>query len=240
MGRSVSVFVFVFVIFFWSCLFLSKVNMVVVKVQAKKATGPVASSLPVTVRDTEKDHDREVVATRLIQTHSMVAATVMLLVMSLTLLSLANFRDVGRENLCLRAQIAALQREKAVLECTARKFMHRETQIRIFINGPLVPEVAVWYRFPMAMLWITAPESAREETQGEIVNKLDSEVYEPEMDEEEDEGMEGTMEEAFEKEMDDKGLEGAMEETFEEIVEENVEMVQEEIGNSNKEDKLYI
>merc|ERR1712172_176861 len=230
MGRSVSVFVFVFVIFFWSCLFLSKVNMVVVKVQAKKATGPVASSLPVTVRDTEKDHDREVVATRLIQTHSMVAATVMLLVMSLTLLSLANFRDVGRENLCLRAQIAALQSEKAVLECTARKFMHREqlakadsfreTQIRIFINGPLVPEVAVWYRFPMAMLWITAPESAREETQGEIVNKLDSEVYEPEMDEEEDEGME------------DKGLEGAMEETFEEIVEENVEMVQEEIGNS--------
>merc|ERR1711971_1090488 len=220
---GVSVFVFVFVIFFWSCLFLSKVNMVVVKVQAKKVTGPVTSSLPVTVRDTERGCEREVVATRLIQTHSMVAATVMLLVMSLTLLSLANFRDVGRENLCQRTQIAALQREKAVLECTARKFMHRETQIRIFINGPLVPEVAVWYRFPMAMLWITAPESAREETQGEIVNKLDSEVYEHEMDEEEDEGMEG-----------------AMEETFEEIVEENVEMVQEEIGNSNKEDKLYI
>merc|ERR1712184_64650 len=39
---------------FWSCLFLSKVNMVVVKVQAKKVTGPVASSLPVTVRDTER------------------------------------------------------------------------------------------------------------------------------------------------------------------------------------------
>merc|ERR1711971_1226069 len=181
---GVSVFVFVFVIFFWSCLFLSKVNMVIVKVQAKKVTGPVASSLPVTVRDTERDRAREAAASRLVQTHSMVAATVMLLVMSLTLLSLANFRDVGRENLCLRAQIAALQREKAVLECTARKFMHRETQIRIFINGPLVPEVAVWYRFPMAMLWITAPESAREETQGEIVNKLDSEVYEPEMDEE--------------------------------------------------------
>jgi len=100
--------------------------MVVVKVQAKKVTGPVASSLPVTVRDTERDRAREAAASRLVQTHSMVAATVMLLVMSLTLLSLANFRDVGRENLCLRAQIAALQREKAVLECTARKFMHRE------------------------------------------------------------------------------------------------------------------
>merc|ERR1712037_544081 len=106
---------------FWSCRFLSKVNMVVVKVQAKKVTGPVASSLPVTVRDTERDRAREAAASRLVQTHSMVAATVMLLVMSLTLLSLANFRDVGRENLCLRAQIAALQREKAVLECTARK-----------------------------------------------------------------------------------------------------------------------
>merc|ERR1711971_151831 len=198
-------------IFLVLSLVLSEVNMVVVKVQTKKATGPVASSLPVTVRDTEKDHDREVVATRLIQTHSMVAATVMLLVMSLTLLSLANFRDVGRENMCLRAQITALQREKAVLECTARKFMHREqlakaasfreTQISIFINGPVVPEVAVWYRFPMAMLWITAPEPAREESQGEIVNKLDSEVYEPEMDEdeedEEDESMEDTLEETF-------------------------------------------
>merc|ERR1712037_541467 len=186
---------------FWSCLFLSKVNMVVVKVQAKKVTGPVASSLPVT----ERDRAREAAASRLVQTHSMVAATVMLLVMSLTLLSLANFRDVGRENLCLRAQIAALQREKAVLECTARKFMHREqlakaasfreTQISIFINGPVLPEVTVWYRFPMAMLWITAPDSAREESQGEIVNKLDAEVYEREMDEEEEEGMEATMEE---------------------------------------------
>merc|ERR1712121_531876 len=136
-----------------------KVNMVVVKVQAKKVTGPVANSLPVTVR---------------------------LLVMSLTLLSLANFRDVGRENLCLRAQIATLQREKAVLECTARKFMHREqlakaasfreTQISIFINGPAVPEVTVWYGVPMAMLWISAPEPDREETTGEIVNKLEAEV----------------------------------------------------------------
>merc|ERR1712240_328462 len=152
----------------FSCL-VTIVNMVVVKVQGgKKVTGPVASSLPVTVRDTARDRQREVVAARLVQTHSMVAATVMLLVMSLTLLSLANFRDVGRENLCLRAQIAALQREKAMLECTARKFMHREqlakaaafreTQISIFINGPIVPEVAVWYRFPMAMLWISAPE----------------------------------------------------------------------------------
>merc|ERR1712193_424731 len=91
------------------------VNMVVVKVQGgKKVTGPVASSLPVTVRDTARDRQREVVTARLVQTHSMVAATVMLLVMSLTLLSLANFRDVGRENLCLRAQTATLQREKAV------------------------------------------------------------------------------------------------------------------------------
>merc|ERR1712119_124650 len=196
--------------FFWSCRFLSKVNMVVVKVQAKKVTGPVASSLPVTVRDTERDRERAAVATRLIQTHSMVAATVMLLVMSLTLLSLANFRDVGRENLCLRAQIAALQREKAVLECTARKFMHREqlakaaafreTQISIFINGPVVPEVTVWYRFPMAMLWISAPESDREETTGEIVNKLEAEVYEPKMDEDEEEdNMEANMEEALEE-----------------------------------------
>merc|ERR1711936_369041 len=199
----------------WSCHSLSEflcpvtiVNMVVVKVQGKKVTGPVASSLPVTVRDTARDRQREVVAARLVQTHSMVAATVMLLVMSLTLLSLANFRDVGSENLFLRAQIAALQREKAVLECTARKFMHREqlakaaafreTQISIFINGPVVPEVTVWYRFPMAMLWISAPESDREETTGEIVNKLEAEVYEPKMDEEEEEdNMEASMEEAL-------------------------------------------
>merc|ERR1712037_408185 len=180
--------------FCWPCLFLSKVNMVVVKVQAKKVTGPVASSLPVTVRDTERDREREAAASRLVQTHSMVAATVMLLVMSLTLLSLANFRDVGRENLCLRAQIAALQREKAVLECTARKFMHREqlakaasfreTQISLFINGPTVPEVTVWYRVPMAMLWISV-ESKREETTGEIVKKLETEVFESNMDEDE-------------------------------------------------------
>merc|ERR1712055_333933 len=214
--------------FFWSCLFLSEVNMVVVKVQTKKVTtGPVASSLPVTVRDTERDHEREVVATRLIQTHSMVAATVMLLVMSLTLLSLANFRDVGRENLCLRAQIATLQREKAVLECTARKFMHREqlakaasfreTQISIFINGPAVPEVTVWYRVPMAMLWISA--EYKEETTDEIVKKLDTEVFESnmdedEMDEDEDEDMEANMEKALEEE------------------------VKEEVENSNREDKI--
>merc|ERR1739842_186003 len=213
--------------FFWSCLFLSKVNMVVVKVLAKKATGPVASSLPVTVRDTERAREREAAATRLIQTHSMVAATVMLLVMSLTLLSLANFRDVGRENLCLRAQIATLQREKAVLECSARKFMHREqlakaasfreTQISIFINGPAVPEVTVWYRVPMAMLWISA--EYKEETTDEIVKKLDTEVLESnmdedEMDEDEDEDMEANMEKALEEE------------------------VKEEVENSNKEDKI--
>merc|ERR1711973_178110 len=200
----------------FSCL-VTIVNMVVVKVQGgKKVTGPVASSLPVTVRDTARDRQREVVAARLVQTHSMVAATVMLLVMSLTLLSLANFRDVGRENLCLRAQIAALQREKAMLECTARKFMHREqlakaaafreTQISIFINGPAVPEVTVWYRVPMAMLWISAPESDREETTGEIVNKLEAEVYERKMDEpgmdedeDEEEDMEANMEKALEE-----------------------------------------
>merc|ERR1712055_9447 len=228
---GVSVFVSSkFVKFFWSCLFLSEVNMVVVKVQTKKVTtGPVASSLPVTVRDTERDREREAAATRLIQTHSMVAATVMLLVMSLTLLSLANFRDVGRENLCLRAQIATLQREKAVLECTARKFMHREqlakaasfreTQISIFINGPAVPEVTVWYRVPMAMLWISAPEPDREETTGEIVNKLEAEVYERKMDEpgmDEDEDMEEDMEVNMEK-------------ALEEAVKEEV---------SNKEDKI--
>merc|ERR1712183_1139967 len=217
--------------FFWACLFLSKVNMVVVKVQAKKVTGPVASSLPVTVRDTERDREREAVATRLIQTHSMVAATVMLLVMSLTLLSLANFRDVGRENLCLRAQIAALQREKAVLECTARKFMHREqlakaasfreTQISIFINGPAVPEVTVWYRVPMAMLWISAPEPDREETTGEIVNKLEAEVYERKMDEP------GMDEDEDEEEEED--MEVNMEKALEEAVKEEV---------SNKEDKI--
>merc|ERR1712243_143962 len=99
--------------------------------------------------------------------------------MSLTLLSLANFRDVGRENLCLRAQIAALKREKAVLECTARKFMRREqlakaasfreTQISIFIKGPVVPEVTVWYRVPMAMLWISAPESDKEDNMEEAL-----------------------------------------------------------------------
>merc|ERR1712184_38333 len=212
---------------FWSCLFLSKVNMVVVKVQAKKVTGPVSSSLPVTVRDTERDREREAAARKLVQTHSMVAATVMLLVLSLTLLSLANFRDVGRENLCLRAQIAALQREKAVLECTARKFMHREqlakaasfreTQISIFINGPAVPEVTVWYRVPMAMLWISA--EYKEETTDEIVKKLDTEVFESnmdedEMDEDEDEDMEANMEKALEEE------------------------VKEEVENSNREDKI--
>merc|ERR1712055_631482 len=226
---GVSVFVSSkFVKFFWSCLFLSEVNMVVVKVQTKKVTtGPVASSLPVTVRDTERDREREAAASKLVQTHSMVAATVMLLVMSLTLLSLANFRDVGRENLCLRAQIAALQREKAVLECTARKFMHREqlakaaafreTQISIFINGPVVPEVTVWYRFPMAMLWISAPESDREETTGEIVNKLEAEVYEPKMDEDEEED----------------NMEASMEEALEEMVKEG-----EEIGKSYGEDEI--
>merc|ERR1711972_225040 len=211
------------------------VNMVVVKVQGgKKVTGPVASSLPVTVRDTARDRQREVVAARLVQTHSMVAATVMLLVMSLTLLSLANFRDVGRENLCLRAQIAALQREKAVLECTARKFMHREqlakaaafreTQISIFINGPVVPEVAVWYRFPMAMLWISAPESEREETTGEIVNKLEAEVYEAEMDEDDEEEV------------------ASMEEALEDMVKEGEEIEksygEEEIGKSYGEDEI--
>merc|ERR1712088_627785 len=168
----------------------------------------------VTVRDTERDDEREVVASRLIQTHSMVAATVMLLVMSLTLLSLANFRDVGRENLCLRAQIATLQREEAVLECTARKFMHREqlakaasfreTQISIFINGPAVPEVTVWYRVPMAMLWISA--EYKEETTDEIVKKLDTEVFESNMDEDE--------------------------------MDEDEDEVKEEVENSNREDKI--
>merc|ERR1712039_665938 len=195
----------------WSCHSLSEflcpvtiVNMVVVKVQGKKVTGPVASSLPVTVRDTARDRQREVVAARLVQTHSMVAATVMLLVMSLTLLSLANFRDVGRENLCLRAQIAALQREKAMLECTARKFMRREqlaraasfreTQLNIFIPGPAVSEVTVWYRVPMALFFVSPPESIKEETKEELVTKLEKEVFEPEM---EDEEMEASMEETI-------------------------------------------
>merc|ERR1711899_541812 len=194
------------------------VNMVVVKVQGgKKVTGPVASSLPVTVRDTARDRQREVVAARLVQTHSMVAATVMLLVMSLTLLSLANFRDVGRENLCLRAQIAALQREKAMLECTARKFMRREqlaraasfreTQLNVFIPGPAVPEVTVWYRVPMALFFVSPPESAKEASKEELVTKLEKEVFEPEMEEEEMEAsMEETIiekEEMVEKEMRD-------------------------------------
>merc|ERR1712013_254865 len=196
----------------WSCHSLSEffclvtiVNMVVVKVQGgKKVTGPVASSLPVTVRDTARERQREVVAARLVQTHSMEAATVMLLVMSLTLLSLANFRDVGRENLCLRAQIAALQREKAMLECTARKFMRREqlaraasfreTQLNVFIPGPAVPEVTVWYRVPMALFFVSPPESAKEESKEELVTKLEKEVYEPEM---EDEEMEASMEETI-------------------------------------------
>merc|ERR1712203_300440 len=203
---GVSVFVSSkFVKFFWSCLFLSEVNMGVVKVQGgKKVTGPVASSLPVTVRDTARDRQREVVAARLVQTHSMVAATVMLLVISLTLLSLANFRDVGRENLCLRAQIAALQREKAMLECTARKFMRREqlaraasfreTQLNVFIPGPAVPEVTVWYRVPMALFFVSPPESTKEESKEELVTKLEKEVFEPEM---EDEEMEASMEETI-------------------------------------------
>merc|ERR1711936_1387094 len=215
-----------FVKFFWSCLFLSEVNMVVVKVQTKKVTtGPVASSLPVTVRD----HEREVVAARLIQTHSMVAATVMLLVMSLTLLSLANFRDVGRENLCLRAQIAALQREKAMLECTARKFMRREqlaraasfreTQLNVFIPGPAVPEVTVWYRVPMALFFVPPPESAKEESKEELVTKLEKEVYEPEMEEDE---------------MEDEEMKASMEET---IVEKE-EIVEKEMRDNTGEDEI--
>merc|ERR1711971_1367107 len=83
-------------------------------------------------------------------------------------------------------------------------------------------------QIPDGYLWITAPESAREETQGEIVSKLDSEVYESEMDDEEEEGMEDTLEKEDE--------EGTMEDTME----ETVEMVQEEMRNINKEDKLYI
>merc|ERR1712210_357258 len=173
---------------FWSCRFLSKVNMVVVKVQAKKVTGPVASSLPVTVRDTERDRAREAAASRLVQTHSMVATTVMLLVMSLTLLSLANFR---------------------------------ETQISLFINGPTVPEVTVWYRVPMAMLWISV-ESKREETTGEIVKKLETEVFESNMDE--DEMVE-------DEDMEEEDMEANMETAFEETVKEEVE-------NNNREDKI--
>merc|ERR1712098_734459 len=206
MGVSVFVLSKCVVKFFSSCLFLSKVNMVVVKVQAKKVTGPVSSSLPVTVRDSERDGERAAVAARLVQTHSMVAATVMLLVMSLTLLSLANFRDVGRENLCLRAQIAALQREKAMLECTARKFMRREqlaraasfreTQLNVFIPGPAVPEVTVWYRVPMALFFVSPPEYTKEESKEELVTKLEKEVFEPEMEEDE-------MEDEDEKEMGD-------------------------------------
>merc|ERR1712212_444399 len=215
--------------FCWSCLFLSKVNMVVVKVQAKKVTGPVASSLPVTVRDTERDHEREVVAARLVQTHSMVAATVMLLVMSPTLLSLANFRDVGRENLCLRAQIAALQREKAMLECTARKFMRREqlaraasfreTQLNVFIPGPAVPEVTVWYRVPMALFFVSPPESAKEASKEELVTKLEKEVFEPEMEEDE---------------MEDEEMEASMEET----IAEKEEMVEKEMRDNTGEDEI--
>merc|ERR1712212_202473 len=229
MGVSVFVLSKCVVKFVWSCLFLSKVNMVVVKVQAKKVTGPVASSLPVTVRDTERDRERAAVATRLIQTHSMVAATVMLLVMSLTLLSLANFRDLGRENLCLRAQIAALQREKAVLECTARKFMHREqlakaasfreNQLSIFISGPAVPEVNVWYRVPMALFFVSPPESTKEESKEELVTKLEKEVYEPEMEEDE---------------MEDEEMEANMEET---IVEKE-EMVEKEMRDNTGEDEI--
>jgi len=208
------------------------VNMVVVKVQGKKVTGPVASSLPVTVRDTARDRQREVVAARLVQTHSMVAATVMLLVMSLTLLSLANFRDVGRENLCLRAQIAALQREKAMLECTARKFMRREqlaraasfreTQLNVFIPGPAVPEVTVWYRVPMALFFVSPPESTKEESKEELVTKLEKEVYEPEMEEDE---------------MEDEEMEASMEELEETIVEKE-EIVEKEMRDNTGEDEI--
>merc|ERR1712107_756620 len=96
----------------FSCL-VTIVNMVVVKVQGgKKVTGPVASSLPVTVRDTARDRQREVVAARLVQTHSMVAATVMLLVMSLTLpLSQTSGMLEGRTCAC----VLRLQR------CSARR-----------------------------------------------------------------------------------------------------------------------
>merc|ERR1712004_818315 len=217
----------------WSCHSLSEflcpvtiVNMVVVKVQGKKVTGPVASSLPVTVRDTARERQREVVAARLVQTHSMVAATVMLLV-----ISLANFRDVGRENMCLRAQIAALQREKAMLECTARKFMRREqlaraasfreTQLNVFIPGPAVPEVTVWYRVPMALFFVSPPESTKEASKEELVTKLEKEVFEPEMEEDE---------------MEDEEMEilASMEET---IVEKE-EMVEKEMRDNTGEDEI--
>merc|ERR1712014_422073 len=168
-------------------------------------------------------------AARLVQTHSMVAATVMLLVMSLTLLSLANFRDVGRENLCLRAQIAALQREKAMLECTARKFMRREqlaraasfreTQLNVFIPGPAVPEVTVWYRVPMALFFVSPPESAKEESKEELVTKL--EIEEDEM---EDEEMEASMQESIVEK--------------EETIVEKEEMVEKEMRDNTGEDEI--
>merc|ERR1711948_121004 len=100
--------------------------------------------------------------------------------MSLTLLSLANFRDDGREKL-------------------ARAASFRETQLNVFIPGPAVPEVTVWYRVPMALFFVSPPESAKEESKEELVTKLEKEVYEPEMedDEMEDEEMEASMEETI-------------------------------------------
>jgi hypothetical protein len=69
----------------------------------------------------------------------------------------------------------------------------------------------------MAMLWISA--EYKEETTDEIVKKLDTEVIESnmdedEMDEDEDEDMEANMEKALEEE------------------------VKEEVENSNREDKI--
>merc|ERR1712072_1214172 len=65
----------------------------------------------------------------------------------------------------------------------------REAQISIFIDAPAVPEVTVWYRIPMAFLWIPAPESDREETQEDVGNRITADTFDRLINEEMEKNM---------------------------------------------------
>merc|ERR1712211_29599 len=96
----------------------------------------------------------------------------------------------------------------------ARAASFRETQLNVFIPGPAVPEVTVWYRVPMALFFVSPPESIKEESKEELVTKLEKEVYEPEMEEDE------------------------MEESMEEKIVEKEEMVEKEMRDNTGEDEI--
>merc|ERR1712226_743231 len=80
--------------------------------------------LPVTVRKKEEAQVQS-------SLHSLVTTMVVVLVMAMLLLSLANFRDTGRQNLCLRAQISRLQKETALLKRFTRTMIPRALMERL-------------------------------------------------------------------------------------------------------------